>query len=148
MTTVSLLPQDRVGTSHHQSTVIHVLSCHHCLSLLQAYTSEEAAARAAKLSRMRHLMFYAELKAKRLARIKSKEHHRRANRAAKRAAARAAEAAGDQHAEAKAAAEEAEFERAKVGLGALNSLLFTYLASDGDVSCGQAASTEPLLCSR
>eukprot|EP00775_Hariotina_reticulata_P004466 gene4466-4722_t len=80
------------------------------------YTIEEATARAERLAKMRHLMFYAELKSKRLAKIKSKEHHRRANKAAKRAAARAAAAAGvdvaDEEA-ARAAAEEAEFERAK-----------------------------------
>eukprot|EP00879_Flechtneria_rotunda_P019030 GHRR01019979.1.p1 GENE.GHRR01019979.1~~GHRR01019979.1.p1 ORF type:complete len:341 (+),score=185.00 GHRR01019979.1:544-1566(+) len=81
----------------------------------KAYTLEEAKARADRLAKMRHLMFYADLKAKRLAKIKSKEHHRRANRAAKRAAARLADAAGDEEAAARQAAEEAEFDRAKVG---------------------------------
>jgi U3 small nucleolar RNA-associated protein 14 len=85
-----------------------------CALPLQSLTLEEAKARADRLSRMRHLLFYAELKAKRLAKIKSKEHARRANRAAKRAAARLADAAGDEVAAARAAAEEAEFDRAKV----------------------------------
>lgn len=49
---------------------------------VQKYTMEEAAARAERLAKMRHLMFYAELKAKRLAKIKSKEHHRWVDRAA------------------------------------------------------------------
>jgi hypothetical protein len=43
---------------------------------LQKFTSEEAAERAARLSKMRNLLFYAEQKAKRLAKIKSKEYHR------------------------------------------------------------------------
>jgi U3 small nucleolar RNA-associated protein 14 len=90
-----------------------------CLfSPAQSLTLDEAKARAERLSRMRHLLFYAELKAKRLAKIKSKEHARRANRAAKRAAARLADAAGDEVAAARAAAEEAEFDRAKVRLTA------------------------------
>jgi U3 small nucleolar RNA-associated protein 14 len=46
------------------------------LLLLQKFTSEEAAERAARLGKMRHLLFYAEQKAKRLSKIKSKEYHR------------------------------------------------------------------------
>jgi U3 small nucleolar RNA-associated protein 14 len=46
------------------------------LLLTQKFTAEEAAERAARLSKMRHLLFYAEQKAKRLSKIKSKEYHR------------------------------------------------------------------------
>lgn len=50
---------------------------HVCFVLvLQKFTSEEAAERATRLSKMRHLLFYAEQKAKRLSKIKSKEYHR------------------------------------------------------------------------
>ncbi len=83
---------------------------HFCL---QALSLEEARARQERLAKMRHLLFYSELKAKRLSKIKSKAFHRQANKAAKRKAARLGELGGDE-AE-KEAAEEAEFERAKVG---------------------------------
>lgn len=42
----------------------------------QKFTAEEAKERADRLSKMRHLLFYAELKSKRLSKIKSKEYHR------------------------------------------------------------------------
>lgn len=42
----------------------------------QKFTAEEAKDRADRLSKMRHLLFYAELKSKRLSKIKSKEYHR------------------------------------------------------------------------
>lgn len=54
-----------------------------CLAL-QALTVEEARARQEKLAKMRSLLFYHELKARRLKKIKSKDFHRRLNRAAKR----------------------------------------------------------------
>jgi U3 small nucleolar RNA-associated protein 14 len=63
---------------------------------------------------MRHLLFYAEQKAKRLSKIKSKEYHKRQNKAARRAAERAGAAAGDVDEAERLAAEEAEFDRAKV----------------------------------
>jgi len=66
---------------------------------------------------MRNLLFYAELKSKRLAKIKSKAYHRIANKAAaRRAAKQGAEEEGDDQA-ARKAAEEIEFERAKVCAG-------------------------------
>jgi len=58
----------------------------------QAVSAEEAARRRDELARMRSLLFHQEAKLKRLARIKSKDYHRRALRAAKakaRARARA-----------------------------------------------------------
>jgi hypothetical protein len=89
----------------------------HIVSSAQALSLEEARERQARLAKMRNLMFYAEVKAKRLAKIKSKEYRRHANKAAKRAAAKAAAqgGGGDADAEkaAREAAEEAEFERAK-----------------------------------
>lgn len=100
--------------SHPACRCLCILLCA-AAAAAQSLTLEEAKARADRLARMRHLLFYAELKAKRLAKIKSKEHARRANRAAKRAASRLADAAGDEVAAARAAAEEAEFDRAKVG---------------------------------
>ena len=45
--------------------------------------AEEAARRRDELARMRSLLFYQEAKLKRLAKIKSKDFHRRALRAAK-----------------------------------------------------------------
>lgn len=146
-----------------------LLPCLACSLVPQKFTPEEAAERAARLSKMRHLLFYAEQKAKRLSKIKSKEYHRwgcahvdshqhlqllhlatinncvarktvrlkggfcnhvrashcalsfmlvlcfrRQNKAARRAAHRAGEAGGDEEEAARLAAEEAEFERAKV----------------------------------
>jgi U3 small nucleolar RNA-associated protein 14 len=91
-----------------------MLSSHVCYRSLQKFTPEEAAERAARLGKMRHLLFYAEQKAKRLSKIKSKEYHRRQNKAARRAAERAGAAAGDVDEAERLAAEEAEFDRAKV----------------------------------
>ncbi len=82
--------------------------------MAQALTLEEAQARRDRLAKMRALLFYHELKAKRVKAIKSKEYHRRLNRAAKRKAAKAGEAGDDEEA-LRAAAEDAEFQRAKVG---------------------------------
>ncbi len=83
------------------------------LLLPQVLTFEEAQARRDRLARMRALLFYHELKAKRVKAIKSKEYHRRLNRAAKRKAAKAGEA-GDDNEALRAAAEDAEFQRVKV----------------------------------
>ncbi len=44
----------------------------------KALTVEEAQERRARLAKMRSLLFYHELKARRLKAIKSKDHHRRA----------------------------------------------------------------------
>lgn len=82
------------------------------MAALQALTVEEARARRDRLAKMRALLFYHELKAKRVKAIKSKDYHRRLNRAARRKATKAGEA-GDEGA-LQAAAEDAEFERAKV----------------------------------
>ncbi|GBF90520.1 hypothetical protein Rsub_03516 [Raphidocelis subcapitata] len=91
----------------------------------QGLSPEERRERAARLAKMRNVLYYAEQKAKRLAKIKSKEFHRRANKAAKRAATRAlanggpagADGDGSDGGEAagarRAAREEAEFERAR-----------------------------------
>ena len=84
---------------------------------LQALTVEEARARRDRLAKMRALLFYHELKAKRVKAIKSKDYHRRLNRAARRKATKAGEA-GDEGA-LQAAAEDAEFERAKVSSSSL-----------------------------
>ncbi len=84
-----------------------------CEPPAQALTFEEAQARRDRLARMRALLFYHELKAKRVKAIKSKEYHRRLNRAAKRKAAKAGEA-GDDNEALRAAAEDAEFQRVKV----------------------------------
>lgn len=62
---------------------------------------------------MRALLFYHEVKAKRMKAIKSKEYRRHLNKSARRKAKTAAAADGDSSA-LKAAAESAEFERAKV----------------------------------
>ena len=74
--------------------------------------------RQARLAKMRSLLYYAELKAKRLSKIKSKTYHRHLKKAAKRSAAKSGGLAlggdaEDEEAAARAAAEEAEFERAK-----------------------------------
>mmetsp|Transcript_37964 Transcript_37964/g.96008 ORF Transcript_37964/g.96008 Transcript_37964/m.96008 type:complete len:1095 (-) Transcript_37964:202-3486(-) len=93
-------------------------------------TLEEARERRERLAKLRSLLFYHELKAKRVKAIKSKEYHRKAAKAAKRKAGRlgdegAVEAAlaaagvgvgGDEGgalAAEREEAEEAEFERAK-----------------------------------
>eukprot|EP00877_Chromochloris_zofingiensis_P011898 jgi/Chrzof1/6962/Cz02g05190.t1 len=80
---------------------------------LKALSVDEARERAARLAKMRHLLFYAELKAKRLSKIKSKEYHRKMNKAAKRKAQQLGVAGEDNESARKAALEEAEFERAK-----------------------------------
>lgn len=102
----------------------HILLCRRCLlaqpliatvpSAPQALSVDEARERAARLAKMRHLLFYAELKAKRLSKIKSKEYHRKMNKAAKRKAQQLGVAGEDNESARKAALEEAEFERAKV----------------------------------
>jgi hypothetical protein len=51
---------------------------------LKALSLEEAKARRDRLSKMRALLFYHELKSKRLKKIKSKEFHRQAQKAAAR----------------------------------------------------------------
>lgn len=78
---------------------------------LQALSLEEAQQRQDRLAKMRSLLFYHELKAKRLKKIKSKEYHRQLKRAEKRKAALLGEL-GDEEAMRKSA-EDAEFERAK-----------------------------------
>lgn len=80
---------------------------------MQELSAEEAAARRNKLAKMRALLFYHEQKAKHLKAIKSKEYRRKLNKAARRKAKDGAAADGDSSA-LKAAAEDAEFERAKV----------------------------------
>ena len=77
----------------------------------QALSLEEARERRERLARMRSLLFYSEMKSKRLKAIKSKEFHRQQKRADKRRAATLGEL-GDGGALA-AAAEEAEFARAQ-----------------------------------
>jgi len=63
----------------------------------QAVSAEVAQRRRDELARMRSLLFHQEAKLKRLARIKSKDYHRRALRAAKaKARARCADAAEQQ----------------------------------------------------
>ncbi|GFR45758.1 hypothetical protein Agub_g7173 [Astrephomene gubernaculifera] len=86
---------------------------------LKALSLEEARERRERLAKMRSLLFYHELKARRLKAIKSKEYHRHLAKASKRKAAKLAEAEaaaggedGDVDAE-KVAAIEAEFQRAK-----------------------------------
>lgn len=49
----------------------------------QAQNVEEAKARRERLAKMRSLLFHQEIKLKHLAKIKSKDYHRRALRAAK-----------------------------------------------------------------
>ena len=51
--------------------------------LAQAHSVEEAKARRDRLAKMRSLLFHQEIKLKHLAKIKSKDYHRRAQRAAK-----------------------------------------------------------------
>ncbi|KAG2441194.1 hypothetical protein HYH02_010038 [Chlamydomonas schloesseri] len=89
---------------------------------LKALSLEEARERRERLAKLRSLLFYHELKSRRLKAIKSKEYHRHLAKAAKRkatklaAAAAEGAAAGDGDAEAaaaRAAAIEAEFQRAK-----------------------------------
>ncbi len=60
---------------------------------------------------MRALLFYHERKAARMKAIKSKEYRRRTNKAARRKASKDGDGTGEALRE---AAEEAEFERAKV----------------------------------
>ncbi|KXZ48222.1 hypothetical protein GPECTOR_29g127 [Gonium pectorale] len=85
---------------------------------LKALSLEEARERRARLAKLRSLLFYHELKSRRLKAIKSKEYHRHLARAAKRKATKMAAAAaeagpdGDVDGE-RAAAIEAEFQRAK-----------------------------------
>ncbi|KAG2495048.1 hypothetical protein HYH03_006979 [Edaphochlamys debaryana] len=84
---------------------------------LKALSLEEAKERRERLAKLRSLLFYHELKSRRLKTIKSKEYHRHLAKAAKRKANRLAAASadadgGDPDAE-KAAAIEAEFQRAK-----------------------------------
>ncbi|MEW5305610.1 MAG: hypothetical protein WDW36_008141 [Sanguina aurantia] len=85
----------------------------------KSLTAEEARERRQRLAKMRALLFHHEIKAKRMAAIKSKEYHRQASRAAKRKARKEAEAGIGEEGEegAKLAArrqqEEAEFVRAK-----------------------------------
>ncbi|EFJ43959.1 hypothetical protein VOLCADRAFT_121361 [Volvox carteri f. nagariensis] len=90
---------------------------------LKALSLEEAKERRERLAKMRSLLFYHELKARRLKSIKSKEYHRHLARAAKRKAAKLAAAAADAgsgeggapgSADAeRVAAIEAEYQRAK-----------------------------------
>ncbi len=49
----------------------------------QAQSVEEAKSRRERLAKMRSLLFHQEIKLKHLAKIKSKDYHRRAQRAAK-----------------------------------------------------------------
>ncbi|GIL67776.1 hypothetical protein Vafri_21053 [Volvox africanus] len=83
---------------------------------LKALSLEEAKERRDRLAKLRALLFYHEVKSRRLKAIKSKEYHRHLARAAKhkatKLAAAAAEGDGDVDAE-RAAAIEAEFQRAK-----------------------------------
>lgn len=52
--------------------------------LVQAISAEEMARRRNELAKMRSLMFRHEAKAQRLAKIKSKDYHRRINKASRR----------------------------------------------------------------
>lgn len=81
----------------------------------QELTIEELRERQNRLAKTRALLYYHEAKAKRLKKIKSKEYRRQMKRADKRKADKLGSADGGDAAEALAAAEEAEFERAKVG---------------------------------
>ncbi|BDA46715.1 probable U3 small nucleolar RNA-associated protein 14 homolog A [Coccomyxa sp. Obi] len=78
---------------------------------LKAQSVEEAKARRDRLAKMRSLLFHQEMKLKHLAKIKSKDYHRRAQRAAKAKAKKAGEM-GDNE-QLRLAAEDAEFNRAK-----------------------------------
>jgi len=84
---------------------------------MKALTVEEAKERREKLAKMRALMFYHEMKAKRLKKIKSKEYRRRLKKAEKRKAeAIAGEGGADlllDEDELRHAQEEAEFNRAQ-----------------------------------
>ncbi|KAG2423906.1 hypothetical protein HXX76_014959 [Chlamydomonas incerta] len=89
---------------------------------LKALSLEEARERRERLAKLRSLLFYHELKSRRLKAIKSKEYHRHLAKAAKRKATKLAAAAADgaaagdgdvEAAAARAAAIEAEFQRAK-----------------------------------
>lgn len=85
---------------------------------LKELTLEEARERRQRLAKLRSLLFYHELKSRRLKSIKSKEYHRHLARAQKRKAAKLAAAAGEAGGEdnvdaERAAAIEAEFQRAK-----------------------------------
>ncbi|GLC47246.1 hypothetical protein PLESTF_000895000 [Pleodorina starrii] len=85
---------------------------------LKALSLEEAKERRERLAKMRSLLFYHELKARRLKAIKSKEYHRHLARAAKRKATKlaalGAEGGGEGDVDAeRAAAIEAEYQRAK-----------------------------------
>lgn len=82
---------------------------------LKALTVEEARQRREKLAKMRALLFYHELKSKRLKKIKSKEYRRRLKKAEKRKAQASTAEGGmllDEDA-LRRELEEAEFERAK-----------------------------------
>ena len=87
---------------------------------LKALTVEEAKQRREKLAKMRALLFYHEVKAKRLKKIKSKEYRRRLKKAAKAKAAAAADAATNEDGvllldedALRKEREQAEFERAR-----------------------------------
>ncbi len=101
-----------------------------CLSCAaQELSAEETAARRNKLAKMRALLFYHEQKAKHVKAIKSKEYRRKLNKAARRKARDGAGAEGDSAA-LRAAAEDAEFERAKVLL----------------IRCSRVEQCESLMC--
>jgi hypothetical protein len=94
--------------------------------LLQALDLTEAKARRDRLAKMRSLLFYQEQKAAHLNKIKSKDYHRKLLKAERRKAAKAGEPSGAEEeqdeAAARAAQEQAEFERAKVRRGVLACL--------------------------
>lgn len=73
---------------------------------------EEARERKNRLAKMRALLFYHEVKAKRMKKIKSKEYHRKLKKAEKRKALEAGGEADDEE-QLRQMMEEAEFERAK-----------------------------------
>ncbi|KAL6752320.1 small-subunit processome [Haematococcus lacustris] len=80
---------------------------------LKALSVEEAAERRERLAKMRSLLFYHELKAKRMKAIKSKEFHRKAAKAAKRKGQRDGLGQGMEEGGEREAQEAQEFERAK-----------------------------------
>ncbi len=96
-------------------TAVAVAEAEEALAM-KALTVSEARERRDKLAKMRALMFYHEMKAKRLKKIKSKEYRRRLKKAEKRKAEAGAEGGADlllDEEELRQAQEEAEFNRAQ-----------------------------------
>jgi U3 small nucleolar RNA-associated protein 14 len=96
-------------------TAVAVAEAEEALAM-KALTVGEAKERREKLAKMRALMFYHEMKAKRLKKIKSKEYRRRLKKAEKRKAEAGGEGGADlllDEDELRQAQEEAEFNRAQ-----------------------------------